>query len=54
VPRWLISGLIVADELPTEPLTLLDCTIVPLEDPVGSVGKKMVSRSRLRPRLSIL
>lgn len=33
MPRWRVSGLIVADQLPTEPITLLDCTIAPLDRP---------------------
>src|SRR5438309_7964367 len=33
VSRWQVSGLIVADQLPTEPLSLLDCTIAPMDRP---------------------
>jgi len=33
MPRWRVFGLIVADQLPTDPITLLDCTIAPLDRP---------------------
>src|SRR5438445_418334 len=33
MPRWRVSGLIVADQLPTAPLRLLECTIAPLDHP---------------------